>query len=111
MECVSALEVFARTLESTTTLVVTPTLNERRPLTVSKRKKAVVRMLEQVVQITYGTAESGMSGIEPDESELNSRKLLSQLRHLANKDPDNMFGIYFVRLQLKLLKRLRNHKH
>jgi hypothetical protein len=52
-----------------------------------------------------------MSGIEPDGSELEARNLLKLLQQLANKDPDNKFGTYFVRLQLKLLKRVRNFKH
>jgi len=77
----------------------------------SKRKQAVVRMLAQVVQILYGPASSGMSGIEPDGSELEARKFLKRLQRLANKDPDNKFGACFVRLQLKLLKRLRKSKH
>jgi hypothetical protein len=52
-----------------------------------------------------------MSGIKPDKSERDARKLLRQLQRLANKDPGNKFGVYFVRLQLKLLKRMRNSKH
>lgn len=77
----------------------------------SKRKHTVVRMLAQVVHIVYGTTSSSMSGIEPDRSEHEVRNLLKRLLRLANKDPDNQFGTYFVRLQLKLLKRLRNSKH
>ena len=77
----------------------------------SKRKHAVVRMLGQVVNIIYGATGSSMSGIEPDRSELEIRKLLKRLQRLANKDPDDKFGMYFVRLQLKLMKRLRNSKH
>jgi len=77
----------------------------------SKRKHTVVRMLEQVVTIVCGATGAGMSGIEPDGSALEIRKLLKRLQRLANKDPDNKFGTYFVRLQLKLLKHLRNSKH
>jgi hypothetical protein len=77
----------------------------------SKRKQAVVRMLGRVVQVVYGPPGSDMSGIEPDRSELESRNLLKRLQRLANKDPDNEFGTCFVRLQLMLLKRLRNLKH
>jgi len=77
----------------------------------SKRKHAVVRMLERVVNIVYAATGTGMSGIEPDGSELEIRKLLKQLQRLANKDPDNKFGTCFVRLQLKLLKHLRDPKH
>ena len=76
----------------------------------SKRKHTVVRMLEQVVNIVYATGAS-MSGIEPDGSAFEIRKLLKRLQRLANKDPDNKFGTCFVRLQLKLLKRLRDSKH
>ncbi len=77
----------------------------------SKKKETVVRMLAQVVQIVYGPACTDMSGIEPDKSELEARKLLSQLQRLADKDPNSKFGTYFVRLQLKLFKRIRNSKH
>lgn len=77
----------------------------------SKRKHTVVRMLEQVVGIIYDATEASMSGIEPDGSEPEIRKMLKRLQRLANKDPDNKFGTCFVRLQLKLLKRLRNSKH
>ena len=77
----------------------------------SKRKETVVRMLAQVVQVVYGIPDPSMSGIEPDRSELEARNSLKRLQRLANKDPDNKFGTYFVRLQLKLLKRLRNSKH
>lgn len=77
----------------------------------SKRKNTVVRMLSQVAQIVYGATGSSMSGIEPDGSELEVRKLLIRLHRLANKDPDNKFGTCFVRLQLKLLKRLRSSQH
>jgi hypothetical protein len=76
----------------------------------SKRKHAVVRMLEQVVKIVC-TTDASMSGIEPDGPVLEIRKLLMRLQRLANKDPDKQFGTCFVRLQLKLLKRLRNPKH
>jgi hypothetical protein len=78
---------------------------------VSKRKQTVVRMLAQAVQIVYGSASADMSGIEPGKSELDARKLLMQLQRLANKDPGNKFGVCFARLQLKLLKRMRNSKH
>jgi hypothetical protein len=77
----------------------------------SKRKHAVVRMLEQVVNIVCVATDASMSGIEPDGSVLEIRKLLMRLQRLANKDPDNKFGTCFVRLQLKLLKRLRNSAH
>ena len=77
----------------------------------SKRKKTVVRMLAQVVQMLYSPAGTGMSGIEPDESALDIRKLLKKLQQLADQDPENQFGTCFVRLQLKLLKRLRSSKH
>ena len=77
----------------------------------SKRKQTVARMLEQVVQIVYGANCSDLSGIEPDRSELEARKMLKRLQRLANKDPGNKFGACFVRLQLKLLKHLRNSKH
>lgn len=77
----------------------------------SRRKQTVVRMLAQVVQIVYGSAGADMSGNEPDKSELAVRKLLKKLQQLADGDPDNKFGIYFVRLQLKLLKVLRNSRH
>jgi len=77
----------------------------------SRRKQAVVRMLAKVVRVVYAPPNPSMSGIEPDRSELEARNLLQLLQHLANKDPDNKFGMYFVRLQLKLLKRLRNFKH
>ena len=77
----------------------------------SKRKRTVVRMLAQVVQILYSSASTGMSGIEPDESALEIRKLLKKLQQLADQDPENKFGTCFVRLQLKLLKRLRGSKH
>jgi hypothetical protein len=68
-------------------------------------------MLAQVVQIVYGPTSTDMSGIEPDKSELAVRKLLNKLQQLADRDPDSKFGTYFVRLQLKLLKRLRNSRH
>lgn len=68
-------------------------------------------MLAQAVHIVYGSAGADMSGIEPDKSELDARKLLMQLQRLANKDPGNKFGICFVKLQLKILKRMRNSKH
>lgn len=77
----------------------------------SKRKQTVVRMLEQVVQVIYGPSRPGVSGIEPGRSELEVRDWLKRLQRLANKDPGNKFGTSFVRLQLKLLKRLRNCKH
>ena len=77
----------------------------------SKRKQAVVRMLAKVVHVVYAPPRPSMSGIEPDGSELEARNLLKLLQQLANKDPDNKFGTYFVRLQLKLLKRVRNFKH
>lgn len=77
----------------------------------SRRKQTVVRMLAQVVHIVYGSAGTDMSGKEPDESELAVRKLLKKLQQLADRDPSNKFGTYFVRLQLKLLKRLRSSKH
>jgi len=76
----------------------------------SRRKQAVVRMLARVVQIVYGSASTSMSGIEPDRSELEARNSLKRLQRLANKDPDNQFGSCFVRLQMKLLKRLRKSK-
>jgi len=63
------------------------------------------------VHIVYGPAGSDMSGNEPDKSELAVRKLLNKLQQLADRDPNNKFGTYFVRLQLKLLKRLRNSRH
>jgi hypothetical protein len=78
---------------------------------VSKRKQTVVRMLAQAVQIVYGSVGADMSGIEPDKSERDARKLLMQLQQLANKDPGNEFGVCFVRLQLNLLKRMRNSMH
>jgi hypothetical protein len=74
----------------------------------SRKKQTVVRMLAQVVQIVYGSADTDMSGNEPDKSELAVRRLLKKLQQLADGDPDNSFGTYFVRLQLKLLKVLRN---
>ena len=77
----------------------------------SKRKQTVVRMLARVVKIVHGATNASMSGIEPDRSELDARKLLRRLRKLANKDPDNQFGTCFVRLQFRLLKHLRNSKH
>lgn len=77
----------------------------------SRRKQAVVRMLAQVVQVVYAPPGSSMSGIEPDGSELEARNSLKRLQRLANKDPDNKFGTYFVRLLIKLLKHLRNSKH
>jgi len=77
----------------------------------SRRKQTVVRMLAQVVQVVYGSSGSNMSGIEPDRSELEARNLLKRLQQLANKDPDNRFGTYFVRLQVKLFKHLRNSKN
>jgi hypothetical protein len=76
----------------------------------SRRKKVVVRMLEQAVQVVYGPASADLSGIEPDRSELDARRLLKRLHWLTNKDPGNEFGTCFVRLQLKLLKRLRKFK-
>lgn len=79
-------------------------------LHVSKRKETVVRMLGRAVQIVYGPVGTGMSGIEPDKSAIEARKLLKKLQLLANKDPENRFGIVFVRLQLKLLRHLRNSK-
>jgi hypothetical protein len=78
---------------------------------VSRKKQTVVRMLARVVRIVYGSAVADMSGIEPDKSELAVRKLLKELQQLADRDPENQFGTYFVRLQLKLLKRLRNSRH
>jgi hypothetical protein len=77
----------------------------------SRRKKTVVRMLAQVVHIVYSPAGTDMSGNEPDRSELAVRKLLRILQQLADRDPENKFGTYFVRLQLKLLKVLRNSRH
>ena len=77
----------------------------------SRRKKTVVRMLEQVVHILYSSASTDMSGTEPDKSERMVRRLLKILQQLADRDPDNKFGTYFVRLQLKLLKHLRNTMH
>jgi hypothetical protein len=77
----------------------------------SRRKQTVVRMLAQVVHIIYGSTGTDMSGNEPDKSELAVRKLLKMLQQLADRDPCNKFGTYFVRLQLKLLKRLRNSRH
>ena len=77
----------------------------------SRRKQSVVRMLAKVVRVVYAPPNPSMSGIEPDRSELEARSSLKLLQHLANKDPDNEFGKHFVRLQLKLLKRLRNYKH
>lgn len=76
----------------------------------SRRKKTVVRMLAQVVNIVH-SAGPDMSGKEPDKSELAVRKLLKKLQQLADRDPENRFGTYFVRLQLRLLKRLRNSRH
>lgn len=77
----------------------------------SRRKQTVVRMLAQVVHIVYCSAGTDMSGNEPDKSELAVRKLLEKLQQLADRDPNNKFGTYFVRLQLKLLKRLRSSRH
>jgi hypothetical protein len=77
----------------------------------SRRKQTVVRMLAQVVHVVYGSADADMSGNEPDKSELAVRKLLKKLQQLADGDPDNKFGTYFVRLQLTLLKVLRNSRH
>jgi hypothetical protein len=76
----------------------------------SRRKQTVVRMLAQVVHIIYGSVGTDMSGTEPDKSELAVRKLLKMLQQLADRDPNNMFGTYFVRLQLKLLKHLRSDR-
>ncbi len=76
----------------------------------SRRKKTVVRMLAQVVNI-IDSAGTDMSGKEPDKSELAVRKLLKKLQQLADRDPENRFGTYFVRLQLRLLKRLRDSRH
>jgi hypothetical protein len=77
----------------------------------SRKKQTVVRMLAQVVHIVYGPAGTDMSGNEPDKSELAVRKLLKKLQQLADRDPNSKFGTYFVRLQLKLLKRLRSSRH
>ncbi len=77
----------------------------------SRKKQTVVRMLAQAVHIVYGSAGTDMSGIEPDKSELAARKLLNKLHQLADRDPSNKFDTYFVRLQLKLLKRLRSSRH
>jgi len=68
-------------------------------------------MLEQVVHILYNSTSTDMSGKEPDKSERTVRRLLKILQQLADRDPDNKFGTYFVRLQLKLLKHLRNTMH
>lgn len=77
----------------------------------SKRKQTVVRMLRRAVQIVYGPVGNSMSGFEPDKSALDAHKLLKKLQQLAKKDPENLFDVYFMRLQLKLLKMLRKSKH
>lgn len=61
-------------------------------------------MLGQAVQIAYGP-------VVPDMSGLDARKLLKKLQQLANRDPDHEFDVYYGRLQLKLLKKLRKFKH
>lgn len=76
-----------------------------------RKKKKLVRLLRKAVDLIYGTGPRDRSGIEPDKSEVDARKLLKKLGLLAVEDPENLFGIYFTRLQIRIFKRLRVSSH
>jgi hypothetical protein len=84
----------------------------RKDKSMSIKNRKVVRMLEKVVDLVFAPHDSdGKSGLEPGESSRQVRRMLKKLAQLAEKDPDNSFGTYLTRLQLKILKRLRTNTH
>jgi hypothetical protein len=76
-----------------------------------RARERIVRLLEQAVDVAFGTASSNGSGLEPDKSERKARRNLAVLKELASRDPDDEFDTHFVRLQLMIFRRMRRRSH